>query len=596
MHVIDYVIFFVVVTASLGIGLFYSFRQKTVEEYAYGGNNMQLLPIFVSIAVTLISASTIQGVSAEIYLYGVEIFLSLIGYTLGIFMVNVTFLPIFFELKPKTVFEYLYLRYNSKVPMLFGSVLSIAKSTIITGVIIFGPASALETMTGIPTAYNIVIMAAVCTIYTTIGGIRSVIWADFIQAIIMLLGLIAVLVIGLSHIGLTSIWLNLQKYDRTTIHINPDPTQRLNLWICIFGFAIRMNTILIDQAAMMRYTGLKTLKQARLSLYLSGACLDVMLALCILVGMVMCAYYAQVGCGPLESGEVYSSNQIVISFVVEILRYPGLPGLFVAALVSGCLSTVSSLQNATTVMLWKDIIKPICAKNISAVNESRMIKVLVAVFGVVMTGIAFSAMYVDVTLFQATTTIFGASESPTYAMFLLGACFTFTGSTAVVIGGVTGTIFCLWIALGQMFNGNTWVAPELITESCYNNTEYMNGNMTLLNGSYYSTGYNDTYLFPSVVESNDQSGYLIHLYSISPFLYHTVGTTVAFVIGLLLSLIPQFRNKRPVDEKLLVPSLRKFMRKEMLVKKNNNNIIIDKESMLLSEYSVTKSDTVNDIK
>jgi uncharacterized membrane-anchored protein len=54
-----------------------------------------------------------------------------------------------------------------------------------------------------------------------------------------------------------------------------------------------------------------------------------------LAGIVMFAYYAQKGCDPLTSDKVSNSNQLIPYFVMEVLGYPGLPGLFISCLFSG---------------------------------------------------------------------------------------------------------------------------------------------------------------------------------------------------------------------------------------------------------------------
>lgn len=56
-----------------------------------------------------------------------------------------------------------------------------------------------------------------------------------------------------------------------------------------------------------------------------------------LAGIVMFAYYAMEGCDPLTSKRVSNANQLMPTFVAEVLGYQGLPGLFVACLFSGAL-------------------------------------------------------------------------------------------------------------------------------------------------------------------------------------------------------------------------------------------------------------------
>ena len=63
----------------------------------------------------------------------------------------------------------------------------------------------------------------------------------------------------------------------------------------------------------------------------------ILLTVTSLAGIVMFAYYAQKGCDPLSNDDVSNSNQLIPYFVMEVLGYPGLPGLFISCLFSGSL-------------------------------------------------------------------------------------------------------------------------------------------------------------------------------------------------------------------------------------------------------------------
>lgn len=51
----------------------------------------------------------------------------------------------------------------------------------------------------------------------------------------------------------------------------------------------------------------------------------------------MFAYYEQKGCDPLMGGTIDNSNQLLPYFVVDVLNWPGFPGLFVSVLFAGAL-------------------------------------------------------------------------------------------------------------------------------------------------------------------------------------------------------------------------------------------------------------------
>ncbi|OWF52340.1 Sodium-dependent multivitamin transporter [Mizuhopecten yessoensis] len=84
----DYVICVVTLVFSLGVGLFYSLRrsekQKTTHEFIMGDGKMAVIPVAVSLMVTLISGITMFGVPAEVYMYGMQMFIG----TTAIFFSN----------------------------------------------------------------------------------------------------------------------------------------------------------------------------------------------------------------------------------------------------------------------------------------------------------------------------------------------------------------------------------------------------------------------------------------------------------------------------------------------------------------------------
>ena len=65
-HIADYVVFVVVLVISLGIGVFFSFRQKSTSEYFMGGRQLKLFPVTISIAATITSAHSLLGTPAEV--------------------------------------------------------------------------------------------------------------------------------------------------------------------------------------------------------------------------------------------------------------------------------------------------------------------------------------------------------------------------------------------------------------------------------------------------------------------------------------------------------------------------------------------------
>ena len=74
------------------------------------------------------------------------------------------------------------------------------------------------------------------------------------------------------------------------------------VWIFAVGMAFYKYGAFTSQAAVIRYTSLPTLRQAKCSIYLSMVGYTLLTGLSIAVGVIVFLYYAQLGCGPLASG------------------------------------------------------------------------------------------------------------------------------------------------------------------------------------------------------------------------------------------------------------------------------------------------------
>lgn len=69
------------------------------------------------------------------------------------------------------------------------------------GIVLFAPALALETVTGIPKAVAVVLMGVICAFYSIIGGLRAVLLTDAFQSILMFAAVFTVIISGLVYAG-----------------------------------------------------------------------------------------------------------------------------------------------------------------------------------------------------------------------------------------------------------------------------------------------------------------------------------------------------------------------------------------------------------
>ena len=116
-----------------------------------------------------------------------------VGYAASIAVSTMSIVPLLHPLKLTSAYEYLELRFQSKAVRLMGSCFGILSSVFYMGVVMFGPSIALEAVTGFPVWSSIVVISCTAVLYTSIGGIKAVIWTDVFQAVVMIGGMLATL-------------------------------------------------------------------------------------------------------------------------------------------------------------------------------------------------------------------------------------------------------------------------------------------------------------------------------------------------------------------------------------------------------------------
>ena len=98
---VNYVVFGVMLLASVIIGVFfwYKNRGKDTEEFLMGGRSMGTLPMTLSLVASFMSAITLLGTPAEMYVSGTQYCSLLISYPLVMASTAYMYLPVYTKLK-----------------------------------------------------------------------------------------------------------------------------------------------------------------------------------------------------------------------------------------------------------------------------------------------------------------------------------------------------------------------------------------------------------------------------------------------------------------------------------------------------------------
>lgn len=537
---VDYVIFVVLLVASAGIGLYYAFsggRQRTTQEFLLADRNMRCLPVSLSLLATFQSAVAILGAPSEIYTHGTQYWFLGCSYFLGLLIPAHIFIPVFYRLRVSSAYEYLELRFSKSV-RICGTMTFIFQMVIYMGVVLYAPALALNAVTGFDLWGAVLAMGLVCTLYTTLGGLKAVIWTDVFQTIVMFVGQLAVIIVGTHQAGgISEVWRKAQNGSRISgLNLNPDPLERHTFWTLGVGGVFLMLALYgVNQAQVQRYLSSRTEKEAIMSCYAVFPCQQIVLTLGCLMGLVMYARYGEES--PLDQGYVKTNDQMVLYFVMDVLRdLPGLPGLFVACLFSGALSTISSAFNSLATVTMEDLIKP----HVPPMTEARatmLSKLLALGYGFVCLAMAYLASLMGSVL-QAALSIFGMVGGPLLGLFCLGMFFPCANSTGALVGLAAGLVMAFWIGIGSFISRMpTAVAPVI------NSTAFPEiGNMT-------------TAIMTTLITTKPRPTGVQALYSLSYMWYSAHNSTTVVVVGLLVSFLTGPWKEKQLNPGTIYPVL-----------------------------------------
>ncbi|RWS23435.1 putative sodium-dependent multivitamin transporter-like protein [Leptotrombidium deliense] len=473
LTIYDYIVFGVMLAISALIGLYYQFtggRQRTTKEYLLGDGDMGIFPVAISLMASFMSAITLLGVPAENYFFSTQFLVINISYIIGTPIAAFIFMPVFFQMKATSAYQYLEHRFDIYVRTAASSIF-IIQMILYMGIVLYAPALALSAVTGLSKWWSIISVGLVCTLYCTTGGMKAVLWTDVFQSFLMFASMIIVVVKGTMDVGGAHVvWQRAIDGNRIQfLNFDIDPTTRHTVWsLAIGGVFIYVSLYGINQTQVQRCLSVKSLKKAQFALFISWPTTTLLSILASSCGIVLYAYFYH--CDPLLNGDITSKDQLLPYFVMQSLNMvPGLPGLFIAGIFSGALSTVSSFVNSLSAVTLEDYVKVYFFKRKQITEEKAVIisKCLACMYGLICLLVTYLAEQMTGIL-QASLTIFGVVGGPLLALYTLGMCTKFCTPRGALVSFIVSLIFGFVMGFGALFAGVKPQELPLTIEQCAN--------------------------------------------------------------------------------------------------------------------------------
>uniref|UniRef100_A0A0N5BNV3 Sodium-coupled monocarboxylate transporter 1 n=1 Tax=Strongyloides papillosus TaxID=174720 RepID=A0A0N5BNV3_STREA len=552
---IDFIIFIFFLLASILVGVYHAWKAKKEDhehgasaEYLTGGKKLPIFPVVLSLLTTFISGIALLGLPAEIYQRGIILLLAFMSGGFCFYITGKFFVPVFYNLQLVSVYQYFELRFGCQYLRRFGSSLFLLSTVFYMAVAIYAPSVALVGVSNLPLWPFILAIGIASTIYTSIGGIKAVIWTDTLQAFFIYLGVGTLIIKGTYDVGgLWHVINRLEETGRLSYSLNRFSLQLTQYgsvyiltlgsilnWLCFYG---------LNQMALQRYTSMPSLKNSITVINLTIPAFIIIGAMCCFIGALMVSYFE--GCDPMALGQVKNYDQISILMAGRVLEFiPGLPGLFLSTLFSSTLSTISSGMNSMTAVIWEDFLKK--GRTVEGCKKTDrkntfLMKIMSVFIGIIATLLAFICDYMG-GVFNAAITTLSVAASPLVGVFFLGIFFPSANKRGAYAGLFSGIIFLTLCSLSYNIEKpySNYVLPlksNNISPGCkVDNENYTYSQEALMKYSYLSVNFNesDKEILTKMHFGTQKSNMDIFA-RISPYSYAFIGITTSVTVGIIIS-------------------------------------------------------------
>lgn len=445
MDCIDLIVLFAYLISVLALG--WHFRHGDgPQEHFLAGRKMGALPIGLSIMVTSFSAINYVAIPEEIVGHGLYVIVSFPVFFLAAWPISKIWMPYFHRLRATTVYEFLETRYDGSVRRL-ACVLFLCWRFGWMAIALYVSGKILSVFSGWSPLVMIALCGLVATAYTSVGGVRAVMWTDVLQFIVLFSGIAFGVchAYGTSGVSLVDIvyeggrLMPFAPFDEEFLSF--DPRVRMTLWSGLFGvFTAFMARYGADQVVMQRYFTAKDLKSAQRGIWLNA--FASMLSLSLLACLGLAVYGYAVKTGALELGVATGRGTALKQLALMVKSFPtGVTGLIVSGILAATMSSIDSGINACSAGIVNDF--PMLS---SRVRSSRWMTFGLGLTVTVLAVVLLPYLNKHQSLFAVINKLVNGLGSPLLALVVLGMFSRWTTARGVFWGGVLGLLGSLGVS------------------------------------------------------------------------------------------------------------------------------------------------------
>jgi SSS family transporter len=417
-----------------GIGWLSLKRTRSEKDYWIAGGNLGWLLGGATLAATHTSAGSFMGTIGVMYSAGWSFGWLILAIPLAYWFMAAVLAPRFTRVKELTLPAFIEARYYSKSVRALAAVIILMATVVYIQAQIVAGGLIASTVFGIPTEIGMVGFTLILLVYTAVGGMLAVVYTDFLQIVIMTIGVLFALPIAVRHVGG---WGDLFDYVQA---VNPTTfTFEAFGPVLLFtmGLAFLLGSV-SSPAQLVRLYAMKDMRAIRRGILLAIVLITGINLVIFLLSLVSVVLFPALPTGDLA-----------MPMIARTVLPPFLGGIMLAAITSAMMSTVDSLLIVAGSALSQDIYRTLIDPDVGEKKRAWIDRLGVMIVGTVPVLLLLSGVG-EGELIQFIILLFTALMASSFFVPVVAGVYwrraTREGAAAAMLGGLAAAL--LWKLAG----------------------------------------------------------------------------------------------------------------------------------------------------
>ncbi len=448
---LDWIVIVVYLASMVGMGLYFYLREKrnSTSDFFVGGRRIPFWAAGLSLYAANTSSISFIAIPAKSFETNWQYLTNNLIAVVGLMFVSVYIVPLLRRLDLMSVFSYLETRFHPTIRMFASALCILMQIGSRMSVILFLPALAIATITGIDVVWSVLLMGGFTIIYTAMGGMKAVIWTDVVQVIVKMGGAVFAIGFIVWHLkGGFGEFAAIAAAEQKT-HLLDFSFDLTKATVWGFIFLVLFDVVLTfpkDQVLMQRTLSTKSDKEAGRSIWAFAAIMIPGGIIFYSIGTALFAYYKT---HPERLDPLLPIDATFPLFIAAELPM-GVTGMIIAGIFAAAMATLSSIMNSVATLASVDFYEKL-AKNPTPKKSVLFAEVATVLTGLIGIAVALILSRFDIrSLFDVSIELAGLLGGGFAGAYTLGMFTRRANSPGVAIGVVCSillTMIAWWFSL-----------------------------------------------------------------------------------------------------------------------------------------------------